>query len=253
MVLFFQLCTGSGSIGILLPNSRKETVLGAKKGDAIAIPLGAISWYYNAGKRSDLEIVFLGETSQSYTPALFDYFFLAGTTGVLGGFSNDIISRTYDFTRNESDKLTKSQIGTDIVKLQKGQRLPEPNNCVSEKRLSYNLENERPYLQVNRGGSITLATAKNFPILKKIGLSATLINLYANSLLTPQYTADSSAQLIYIIRGSGRVQIVGLNGANVLDANVKKGQLLIVPKFFVAAKLADQGGLKFVSVATSSE
>ncbi|KAL3515626.1 hypothetical protein ACH5RR_022528 [Cinchona calisaya] len=244
---------GIGKVGILLPNSTTEIVLAVKKGDTIAVPLGSVSWYYGGGPTSDLVIIFLGETSQSYTPGIFDYFFLAGTNGILGGFSNDIISKTYNFTSTEANSLTKSQTGTYIVKLRNGQNLPNPSNISSAKIVSYNLENAKPDLQVNNGGSLTTATAQNFPILDKIGLSAGLINLYNDSLLTPQFTVDSSNQLIYVTNGSGRVQIVGLNGQNVLDANAQKGQLFIVPKFFIAAKLAGEGGLKYINVVTSSK
>lgn len=215
------------------------------------MPIGSVSWWYNAGEDSDVEIVFLGETAQSYTPAQFDYFFLTGAAGVLNGFSTEFLTRTYDLNKNELDQLTKSQTAPLIVKLAEGQTFPKPGN--DDNNLVYHLENAKPSVHVNRGGSLTIATAENFPVLKKLGLSAKLVKLDSNSLFAPMYTADASFQLIYITKGSGSIQIGGLNGKNVLEAKVQSGQLLVVPKFFPAAKIADADGLEYFSVVTSSQ
>ncbi|XP_027113140.2 glutelin type-A 2 [Coffea arabica] len=242
---------GSGRVGIVLPNSPKEVVLAPKKGDAIPVPLGSVSWWYNAGEdNSDVEIVFLGETAQTYTPAQFDYFFLAGVQGVLGGFSTDFITRAFDLTQDESDQLLKSQTGSLIVKLAKNQTLPDPCKDANINML-YNFESAKPSIHVNQGGSLTIATAENFPFLKKVGLSANFAKLDPFSMSTPMYTADASFQLIFITKGSGVVEIAGLNGKNALAAKVQSGQLCVVPKFLPVAKIADEEGLEYFCVVTS--
>lgn len=242
---------GSARVGIILPNSPKEVVLAAKKGDAIPVPLGSVSWWYNAGEGNpDVEIVFLGETAQTYTPAQFDYFFLAGAQGVLGGFSTDFMARAFNLTQDESDQLLKSQTGSLVVKLVENQKLPDPCKDANINML-YNFESAEPSIHVNRGGSLTIATAENFPFLKKVGLSANFVKLDPFSILTP--TADASFQLIYITKGSGVVEIAAFNGKNALKAKVESGQLCVVPRFFPAAKIADEEGLEYFSVATSLE
>ncbi|KAL0013228.1 hypothetical protein SO802_000297 [Lithocarpus litseifolius] len=40
-------------------------------------------------------------------------------------------------------------------------------------------------------------------------------------MFSPTYTTDSSVQLIYDVKGIGQIQIVGINGKQVLDAKVK--------------------------------
>ncbi|KAB1200743.1 13S globulin basic chain [Morella rubra] len=70
---------------------------------------------------------------------------------------------------------------------------------------------------------------------------------------SPMYTADSAAQVIYVVKGSGKIQIVGINGKRVLDMEVKPGQLLVVPRFFVVAKLAGGDGLECFSVITDKQ
>ncbi|KAL3538549.1 hypothetical protein ACH5RR_001915 [Cinchona calisaya] len=244
---------GSCRVGIISPNSSKEAVLATKKGDAIPVPLGAVSWWYNDCKdNSDLEIIFLGETTQTYTPAQFDYFFLTGVLGILGGFSTELLTRAFDLQENELNQLTKGQTQALIIKLAEGQTLPDPNEDDNAKML-YNLENARPNVHVNHGGSITAATAENFGGLKQGALSANLVKLDSKAIFSPVYTADVSFQLIYITKGSGLFQIVGLNGKNVLEAKVQSGQLLVVPKYFPSSKTADKDGLEYFSTVTSSK
>ncbi|CAA3028657.1 glutelin type-A 3 isoform X1 [Olea europaea subsp. europaea] len=108
---------GSCTVGLLSENDQsEETVLKIKKGDAIAVPVGVISWWFNCGD-SDLIIVFLGETSQAYTAGNFTYFLLTGAMGILGGFSPEFISKAYGITEEESITLQKSQTANLIFKL----------------------------------------------------------------------------------------------------------------------------------------
>lgn len=246
---------GSCRVGIVLPDGNaKEHVLTIKKGDIIPVHLGAMSWWYNAESTDDVEIIFLGETSKIDSPSQFDYFFLTGAMGVLGGFSNDFISHAFGLGENESEKLVKSQTGAVIVKLAEGQNhLPEPTITCSNNITAYNLENAKPFIHVNRGGSVTVADAENVDSLKGFGLSASLLKLEANSMLGPIATADSSSQVFYLLEGSGRIQISGLGGKNAFDATLKKGDLFVVPRFFAAALMADEEGLQCVSALTSSQ
>ena len=57
-----------------------------------------------------------------------------------------------------------------------------------------------------------------------------------------------SFQVTYIVRGSGRAQVVGADGRRVLETTVKAGNLFIVPRFFVVSKIADSDGLECVCV-----
>ncbi|KAK9929268.1 hypothetical protein M0R45_026372 [Rubus argutus] len=86
-----------------------------------------------------------------------------------------------------------------LVKLEQGKTMPKPNALISHKLV-------HP-LTV----SATL-TEKEFPFLNKAGLSANLIKLEPDAISSPIYTTDSTVQLIYVVRGGGRVQIAGING-----------------------------------------
>ncbi|KAH0727120.1 hypothetical protein KY284_002985 [Solanum tuberosum] len=90
-------------------------------------------------------------------------------------------------------------------------------------------------------------------LLGEVGLSANRVVLESGAVLGPIFTADSSIHLSYITKGSGRVVIVGLFGKVVLDTKVEEGELFFVPKFFPFVVEADEGGIEFFSLKTSSK
>ncbi|KAG8368775.1 hypothetical protein BUALT_Bualt15G0081800 [Buddleja alternifolia] len=236
---------GTCTVGVVSPNSSKEKVLITNKGDAIPVPAGTISWWFNGGDL-DVIIVFLGETSQSYNPGQIEYFFLTGAIGFLQGFSSEFLSKIYNINEQDSIKLAKSQTNALVLKLDDQIKMPDnDSNSNKEKHVS-NLEN---LISSNVNAEIT---ADNFHLLEKVGLSASLVRLEPNSSLAPSYSTDASYRIIYVIKGSGKIQIVGLNGTQILDAKVEKDQLFVVPKFFAIAQLAGDEGLEFFSVITSS-
>ncbi|CAK9140229.1 unnamed protein product [Ilex paraguariensis] len=68
---------------------------------------------------------------------------------------------------------------------------------------------------------------------------------------SPGFSCDSALQVTYIVRGSGRVQVVGVDGKRVLETTIKGGNLFIVPRFFVVSKIADPDGLEWFSIITT--
>ena len=240
-----------GVVGIVPPKASQEVVLRLKKGDIIPVPSGAVSWWYNDGD-SELIIVFLGETSKAYVPGEFTNFLLTGTQGILGGFSTEFNSRAYDINNEEAKKLAKSQSGVLIIKLPEGHKMPHPCKNSTDK-LVFNIDAALPDIHVQNAGLLTALTAKKFPFLGEVGLSATLVKLDANAMSSPMYAADSSVQVIYVAKGSGRIQVVGINGERALDTKVKAGHLLVVPRFFVASAIADGEGVEYFSLITATE
>ena len=242
-----------GVVGMVFPNTTKEVVLKLREGDIIPVPLGGLSWWYNDGD-TDLIIVFLGHTTEGYVPGEFTYFLQTGVIGSLAGFSNEFIAKAYDLTEKEADKLANSQKGVMIIKLNdEGQSLPKPHQTNASKGLVYNIDEACPDHKAKNYGFWTTVSRAKFEFLGKVDLSANHIELGPDSMSSPIYTADSSAQLIYVVKGGGRIQIVGINGKRVLDTQVKVGHLVVVPRFFVVAILAGKEGIECLSVITSSE
>ncbi|XP_050272646.1 glutelin type-B 2-like [Quercus robur] len=247
----YVLQGSDGVVGMVLPNTAEEVVLKLKKGDVVPVVLGSVSWWFNDGD-SGLVIVFLGETSKSYIPGEFTYFILGGAQSIMGGFSPDFISRAYNVNKDDANKLAKSQTGFLIIKLQDGKRLAKPNKDNTNK-LVYNINVAVPDIDVKHAGLVTSLTEAKFPFLGQVELIAKLVKLDAKAMSSPIYTTDSSVQLIYVVKGTCQVQIVGINGKQVLDTELKPGHLLVVPKFFVNAKVAGGDGLEYFSIITTSK
>ncbi|KAG6793864.1 hypothetical protein NC652_004142 [Populus alba x Populus x berolinensis] len=244
----YVLQGSDGIVGMVLPNSSEEVVFRVKKGDVIPVPPGALSWWYNNGDHSEeVVVVFLGETSKAHIPGEFTYFFLSGGQGIMGGFSTEFISRAYKMNEEEADKLAKSQTGILLIKLEPGIRMPHPNMEIGEKMV-YNIDAALPDVDVRGGGVFKALTAAGFPFLEEAGLSVNRVKLEANAMYSPSYTADGTFQVFYVARGTGRVQVVGIGGKRVLDTKIQAGQLLVVPRFFAVAQIADSEGMEFVSI-----
>jgi hypothetical protein len=236
---------------MILPNTKKEIVLKLKKGDVIPVPLGVVSWWFNDGD-SNLNIIFLGETSTAHVSREFSYFFLGGVRGLLGSFSSDLISKVYNFNKDEVNKLTQSQKGGLIIRLEKDQPMPKPQLDLT-KDFVYDIDAKAPKIEVQNVGLVTTLTEKDFPFIKDVGLSVIRVKLEPNAIKAPSNLITPGIQLIYIARGSGKIEIVGLSGKRVLDSEVKAGHLIVVPHFFVVAQIAGEEGLESYSIVTTTK
>ncbi|KAF7842706.1 cocosin 1-like [Senna tora] len=242
-----------GIVGMLLPNTEKEVVVKLKKGDLIPVPIGSISWWFNNGD-SELIIVFLGETSHSHVPGQFSYFILTGPMGLIGAFSNKVTTKSYNLTQNEAQKLTKSRKEPLIIKLQKDQTQIMPTPQMDKtKAMVYNIDGAKPDLEVKNGGLVKTLSEGDFPFVGQVGLSVMKVRLEANAIKAPMYLPNPAIQVIYVSSGSGRIEIVGLDGKLVLDSKVEDGDLVVVPKFFVVAHIAGEDGMEFYSILTTKK
>ncbi|KAL5854629.1 hypothetical protein ACOSQ4_004431 [Xanthoceras sorbifolium] len=236
-----------GVAGLILPsndktNTNEEKVVGLGTGDVIGVPLGSVSWWYNHGN------------SDSYIPGDFTYFLLTGAQGILGGFSTEFITRTYNINEKQANILAKSQTGVLIVKLDPEERnkFPQPADQNIVNKWVKNIVHFSPEIRIDRAGEATSLTGKNFPFLEEIGLSCNIVKLEADAMLSPFYTNDSSVRVFYAVKGTGKVQIVGINGKLGLDNKILAGQVLVVPRFFTVGVIAEEEGLECFSITTTS-
>uniref|UniRef100_A0A7N2R0C1 Cupin type-1 domain-containing protein n=1 Tax=Quercus lobata TaxID=97700 RepID=A0A7N2R0C1_QUELO len=206
------------SINTLLMKLKRVT------GDVIPVAQGVVSWWFNDGD-SEFSFVLLGETTKSYISGEFTFFLLSGAQGIMGGFSPEFLSRAYNVNKDDANKLAKSQNEAMIIKLPEGKRMPKPNeDCANQ--LVYNIDDPLPDISVKNGGLVTTLTEAKFPFLGQAELSAKLVKLDSKAMCSPTYTSDFSVQLIYVVKGTGQIQIVGINGKQDLDTEVKPGHLL---------------------------
>ncbi|KAJ4959643.1 hypothetical protein NE237_019553 [Protea cynaroides] len=237
---------GKGRVGFIFPNASEEKVVEFEEGDLIAVPFGSVSWWLNSGGFK-LMIVFLGDTSKASIPGTFTYFYLAGSNSIFTGFSTEFVSRACDLNEDETNKVVKSQSGVLIIKLKEVANMPQPSKA-DRQQLIYNIEAALPDVNVRNGGQAAVVSSSRFPFLEEVGLCANYVRLYANAMCAPHYVSDSAVQVIYIVKGSGYVQVVGVGGERVLDTTVKAGYLFVVPSFFVVSTIAGDEGMEWFSV-----
>lgn len=114
----------------------------------------------------------------------------------------------------------------------------------------YNMESASPSSSVRDAGRLVTVTSDELGVLKYIGLSGAVIKVFKNVMCTPQVSTDSAYKVNYVLKGSGRVQIVGLRGQSVLDAILKPGDLFIAPKFFAVSVVAGGEGMEWFCMFT---
>ncbi|GAB4824356.1 hypothetical protein Ancab_007244 [Ancistrocladus abbreviatus] len=212
---------------------KEEKAISIKKGDAIALPFGVVTWWHNK-EDTELVVLFLGDTSKAHKSGQFTDFFLTA----------------WDLGEDVVKSLVGKQTRSGIVKLDGTIKLPEPKR---EHRIGMALNCEEAPLDVNikNGGRVVVLNTSNLPLVGEVGLGADLVRLDGRAMCSPGFSCDSALQVTYIVRGSGRVQVVGVDGHRVLETTVKAGNLFIVPRFFVVSKIADADGMEWFSIITT--
>lgn len=193
---------GIGRVGIVLPES-EEKVVEIKKGDALAIPFGTVTWWYNK-EETELVVLFLGDTSKAHKPGEFTNFFLTGSNGIFTGFSTEFVGRAWDLEENDVKTLVGKQSGQGIVKLEGDITLPNPK---PEHRngMALNCEEAPLDVDIEGGGRVVVLNTKNLPLVGEVGLGADLVRLDGRAMCSPGFSCDSALQVTYIVRGSARI------------------------------------------------
>ncbi|MCD7445818.1 hypothetical protein HAX54_000056 [Datura stramonium] len=103
-----------------------------------------------------------------------------------------------------------------------------------------------------RGGRISTLNSHKLPILNWLQLSAERGVLYQNAITAPYWNMNAHS-IIYIIRGTGRIQVVGDIGNSVFDDEVREGQIIVVPQNFAVVKKAGNQGLEYIAFKTNDQ
>ncbi|KAL0285649.1 UNVERIFIED_CONTAM: 11S globulin seed storage protein Ana o [Sesamum calycinum] len=208
---------GSGVAGIVLPE-KEEKVLPIKKGDAIALPFGVVTWWYNK-EDTELVVLFLGDTSKAHKSGSFTDFFLTGSNGIFTGFSTEFVSRAWDLEESVVKTLVGSQSRTGIVKLDPSCKMPEPKK-EHYNGMALNCEEAPLDVDIKDGGKVVVLNTKNLPLVT------------------------------YIVRGVAGFRWLGLT-ASVSWKQLLRLVVFIVPRFFVVSKIADPDGMDWFSIITT--
>ncbi|KAH9620923.1 hypothetical protein KSS87_011029 [Heliosperma pusillum] len=239
-----------GVAGIVLPE-KDEKVIAIKEGDTIALPFGVVTWWYNK-EDTDLTVLFLGDTSKGHKSGQFTDFFLTGSNGIFNGFSSEFVSRAWDLPEDVGQNLVSKQSSNGIVQLPASHKMPEPKK-EHRNGMALNCLEAPLDVDIKNGGRVVVLNTKNLPLVGEVGLGADLVRIDGKSMCSPGFSCDSALQVTYIIRGSGRVQVVGVDGKRVMETTLKAGDLFIVPRFFVVSKIADNDGMHWFSIISTPD
>ncbi|KAK1283894.1 Glutelin type-A 1 [Acorus calamus] len=110
--------------------------------------------------------------------------------------------------------------------------------AICNMRLKENIgDPERADVYSVQGGHITTLNSQKLPILGFIRMSAERGVLKQNAIRAPHWNVNSHS-VIYVTRGSGKVQIVGNRDRPVFNGQLRRGQVLVVPQNFAVIKQA---------------
>nr|GEX72767.1 11S globulin precursor [Tanacetum cinerariifolium] len=138
---------------------------------------------------------------------------------------------------------------------QRGQHGGGASNGLEEKicssKILYNLDTQREADIFSRqAGKLNMVNEHKLPILSYLDLSAQKGHLQQNALISPHWSINSHT-IIYVLRGDAQVQVVSNNGEAVLDEQVNRGDLFVVPQFFATTARAGQNGFEWVAFKTN--
>ncbi|KAA8539017.1 hypothetical protein F0562_025709 [Nyssa sinensis] len=257
-----------------------------RQGDIIALPAGIAHWSYNNGN-DQLVLMVVHDTSNddNQLDQNLRRFFLAGNpqqqqsgsfrrqehsaNNIFQGLDSRILAEAFDVSTETARKLqNENDRRGDIVRVKEGLQMTRPASFEEEEERSERRDNgleetlctmrfgeniadsERADIYTARGGRISTLNSHNLPILRDLQLSAERGFLYRNAMVSPHWNINAHS-IVYVIRGSGRVQIVGNSNRPAFDGEVRQGQLLIVPQNFVVVKQAGNQGLEWISFKTN--
>jgi len=71
-----------------------------------------------------------------------------------------------------------------------------------------------------------------------------------NAMVLPKYNMNAN-EILYCTGGQGRIQVVNDNGQNVLDQQVQKGQLVVIPQGFAYVVQSHGNNFEWISFKTN--
>ncbi|XVF38465.1 hypothetical protein REPUB_Repub20aG0104800 [Reevesia pubescens] len=224
-------------------------------GDLFVLPAEVAGWIYNDGE-SDLVMVSISDELKQK----FKRFLLAGNPQGQNS-QHDRQSNDKFFLSSLDEETLAVSFGIDPKLAKKLQNFQEEEKRETElgkqgelhdseesfwsmklKHPTYSLFAEATYFP---GGCLTIVNGLNLPILKFIQLSA-LREFFSKNAIHPSEKVYHEPIIMYITKGSGRIQLMGESGETIFDKWVEKGQILTIPKNVSMVKKAGNNGFEVV-------
>ncbi|CAN7134281.1 unnamed protein product [Brassica rapa subsp. narinosa] len=238
--------SGVGTAGLVMEKNgnMEEIVVPVRPGDAIAIPEGMASWWFNSSRRN-LIILFLRHTDKGQC---FKDFHLAGDRGVFNGFCRDLLSRALDLDGGDVTTFVRSQTTNGVIlKMADDFNVPVFDET-NRNGVVTNLIGFVPSVRDAGGAVIVLNSTTDLPLLQEMGCGVSVVCLHPRATYSLTYSRGSTFQIIYISSGGGQFQVVGASGEDLLNTTVEAQQLFLVPASSVISASAGSHGLAWLSM-----
>ncbi|GAB4836086.1 hypothetical protein Ancab_001003 [Ancistrocladus abbreviatus] len=248
-----------------------------REGDVLAMPTGVAHWCYNPG---ETQLVLFVVHDISNPDNQLDQFvrdlFLAGNPGkpeynLFQVTETEILAKVYGVSMETARMLqSKDDKRGAVVKVENELELrmllkfnneeeqSKPSgNCLEESicalRFTQNIGDlTQADIYTHEGGWISTASISNLPMLRYIRLSAQRGYLYEGAIISPHWNMNAHS-IVYVIRGSARVQVIGTSNKPIFSGVIRAGQVLIIPQSYAAVVVAGSQGFKWVSFKTSED
>jgi len=273
---------GSGFVGFTFPGCPEEYYR-FRQGDIVALPPGVPFWFYNDGnKPAELIIIFDINNDADQIESQHMEFVLAGSSrdrsdskgklrhvggpNIFSGFTDDellaeslgIDKRLAGSLRGEDGRAGGTIVHAPQIRLPPigpadGKNKDDPMCRIMNRKVIMNLEDpaaagvhDDPRYQ-----NVTRLTARNFPILESLRLSPERGTVSQNAIVAPHYNINSQ-DVVLLTRGSVRVQVVDNDGVAVFDGELRQGQLLVIPQYYVVLRKAGADGYEYILFRTNA-
>lgn len=149
---------------------------------------------------------------------------------------------------DEDEEQSSSQEQRQERQQRQGNALEE---TVCSMRLRQNIgQQASPDIYNPQAGSLRTVNSLDLPILRWLSLSAEFGSLKKNALFVPHYNLNAHT-ILYVLKGSARLQVVDCSGNTVFDDELREGQVLTIPQNFVVAAKSQSEPFLYLSFKTN--
>ncbi|XP_071721607.1 11S globulin seed storage protein 2-like [Rutidosis leptorrhynchoides] len=184
---------------------------------------------------------------------------------IFSGFDTELLAEAFNAEPETIANMQRSTERGVIVQVREPMRFVTPDeqqqfqrspaNGLEEKicssKIFYNLDNQREAdIFSEQAGKLNMVNEHKLPILSYMDLAAEKGHLQQNALLSPHWSINSHT-VVYVLNGDARIQTVSNNGEAVMDQQVNRGDIFVIPQFFATTAQAGQNGFEWVAFKTN--
>ncbi|KAL2535852.1 12S seed storage protein CRA1 [Forsythia ovata] len=255
-----------------------------RRGDIVAIPAGAAHWCYNDGNEELVAVSVNDLNHQSnQLDQKFRAFYLAGGVpkrgqqeqerqtfqNIFREFDSELMAEAFNIPSEIVRKMQSEENRRGLIvnvrermgfirpdeEQEQEQWGGQSDNGIEESycsmKIRTNIENRRDTdIYSRQAGKVNVVDRHKLPLLKYMDMSAERGRLYQNALLSPHWSMHGHT-IVYVTGGDANVQVVNNNGQTMMNDNVNKGNMFVVPQYYTVTFKAGNNGFQWVAFKTT--